>query len=175
MLTCTDDFLVLNEVLILDLSFLLYHWYKLVTIVERSFNVDCSGGCHSNEMQPSGTQRSLHNIKDLYEEFQFSIWGRGLWGDQIWSYPKIVSSISSWHSSVGRAFAYDRPDDSTGVIQFVVLNTLPILSSWIKKVSGTTIKNLRWKLGGEIIWVTFRKFLTSLVQKLQNKLEKTEL
>ena len=39
-----------------------------------------------------------------------------------------------------------------------------------KKVSRTTIKNLRWQLGGEIIQVTFRKSSTSLVQELKKQL-----
>ena len=39
-----------------------------------------------------------------------------------------------------------------------------------KKVSRTTIKNLRWQLVGEIIEVTFRKSSTSLVQQLKKKL-----
>ena len=62
----------------------------------------------------------------------------------------------------------------TGRIQFVVLTTLPILPSWIKKVSRTTIENLRWQLSGEIIRVTFGKSSTSSVQKLKKKLEQTE-
>ena len=40
-----------------------------------------------------------------------------------------------------------------------------------KKVSRTTIKNLRWQLSGEIIQVTFGKSSTSLVQKLKKKFE----
>ena len=35
------------------------------------------------------------------------------------------------------------------------------------KVSRTTIENLRWQFVGDIILVTFRKFVTSLVQKLK--------
>ena len=49
MSACTDDFLVGEEVLILS-SLFYYRYYKLVTIVERSANVDYSGACHSNEM-----------------------------------------------------------------------------------------------------------------------------
>ena len=37
-------------------------------------------------------------------------------------------------------------------------------------VSRTTIKNLRWQLGGKIIRVTFRRSSTSLVQQLKKKL-----
>ena len=48
----------------------------------------------------------------------------------------------------------------------------PFFLNW--KVSRTTIKNLRWQLGGEIIQVTFRKSSTLLVQKLKKKLEWTE-
>ena len=41
------------------------------------------------------------------------------------------------------------------------------------KVSRTTIESLRWQFGGEIIQVTFGKFVTLLVQKLKNKCEYT--
>ena len=34
----------------------------------------------------------------------------------------------------------------------------------------TTFKNLTWQLGGEIIWLTFGKSSTSLVQQLKKKL-----
>ena len=49
MSACTDDFLVGEEVLILSFLFY-YRYYKLVTFVERSANVDYSGACHSNDM-----------------------------------------------------------------------------------------------------------------------------
>ena len=39
------------------------------------------------------------------------------------------------------------------------------------KVSRTTIKNLRWQFSGDIIQVTFRKSVTSLVPKLKKKWE----
>ena len=39
------------------------------------------------------------------------------------------------------------------------------------KVSRTTIKNLRWQLGGETTQVTFGKFVTLLVQNLKKKFE----
>ena len=40
-----------------------------------------------------------------------------------------------------------------------------------QKVSRTTIENLRWQLGGEIIQVTFGKSSISFVQKLKKKFE----
>ena len=39
------------------------------------------------------------------------------------------------------------------------------------KVSRTTIKNLRWQFGGDIIPVTFGKSVTLLVPKLKKKCE----
>ena len=56
----------------------------------------------------------------------------------------------------------------TGRIQCEVLTT--ILSYFLLRVSSTTIKNLRWQLGGEITLVTFRKFVTSLSKNLKKKL-----
>ena len=38
------------------------------------------------------------------------------------------------------------------------------------KVSRTTIENLRWQFGGDIIQVTFGKSVTSLVPKLKEKM-----
>ena len=37
------------------------------------------------------------------------------------------------------------------------------------KVSRAKIENLRWQFGGDIIWVTFRNSVTSLVRKLEKK------
>ena len=39
------------------------------------------------------------------------------------------------------------------------------------KVSRTTIENLSWQLGGEIIQVNFEKSSTSLGQQLKKKFE----
>ena len=53
-------------------------------------------------------------------------------------------------------------NNNMGVIQFMLLTTL------------TTMTNLRGQVDGEIIPVTFGKFVILLVQKIKNKLGKTE-
>ena len=52
----------------------------------------------------------------------------------------------------------------TDVIQFKVLTALPIKSS---RASRAKIENLKWQIGGDIIPLTFRKFVTLLVQQLK--------
>ena len=39
------------------------------------------------------------------------------------------------------------------------------------KVLRTTVENLKWRFSGDIIQVTFRKSITSLVQKLKKTCE----
>ena len=41
---------------------------------------------------------------------------------------------------------------------------------FLLRVSKTTIKYLRWQLGGEITWGTFGKFVTLLVQQLKKRI-----
>ena len=43
------------------------------------------------------------------------------------------------------------------------------------RVSRTKIENLKWQIGGDIIPLTFGKFVTSLVQKLKILGKKTDL
>ena len=60
---------------------------------------------------------------------------------------------------------YHRSDSMWGTDYIAILFFLD------EKVSRTTIKNLSWQLGGEIIQVTFGKSSTSLVQQIKKKFE----
>ena len=43
------------------------------------------------------------------------------------------------------------------------------------KVSRAKIENLKWRIGGDIIPLTFGKFVTLLVQKLKTLRKKTDM
>ena len=80
-----------------------------------------------------------------------------------------MSHLLPYHVSITHATAFLQLISSTGGIQFKVLTTLPMTISYFLlefKDFRTKIENLKQHIGRNIQHVTFRRFVTSLVQKL---------